>query len=379
MKGDDESAAGLFALPRTDRFEEWLRAPAPLESQDPRFDVRRAVPADFERIYDVVDEGFGVKRPRPLYDWLYRRNPFGLACCWVVIDRASGRLVANTASWPWPMARGRQPIEGIQAGDWVIAPGWQRLGISALRSEVRASHPWQNKIVALSWPNEKSRGSGIKRGRADKILGPVPKAVLILNADKSLAERGWPAPVSKAAGAVAEAALATWRRLSLRPRPGLAVEEVRRFDASFDPATERGMAWPGLWSPHGAEFLNWRYLDRPAGQYTAVAVTDGAGIAGYYVLKIDEAAGWLMEFVAPSSPRQVGGMLLRHLIRSARAAGCSYVRFSAPPRWRHWRLFYAAGFIPVPSEIYQWPGGDDDSEVLDLAVWQWVPGDMDEL
>ncbi|HUI25890.1 MAG TPA: hypothetical protein VL403_07370, partial [Candidatus Kryptonia bacterium] len=98
--------SGLFRKPHPDRFDEWLHAPAPLESTHPQYDCRRARPAEFDAIYDLVDESFGTKRPRPLYDWLYRRNPYGTARCWVVIDRASGRLIGNTSTWPWPMAHG---------------------------------------------------------------------------------------------------------------------------------------------------------------------------------------------------------------------------------------------------------------------------------
>ena len=363
-------------MPPARRFDEWLRAPAPLESAHPRFDVRRAAPAEFERIYDLVDEGFGVKRPRALYDWMYRRNPYGLARCWVAIDRASARWVATAVSWPWPMARGRQPVEGTQAGDWAVAPGWQGQGLSGLCADVRNSHPAQGNIIDLSWPNDKARGAAIKLGRAHKIIGPFPKAVLILNAKSCLAERGWPVPLSAASGTVVDAALATSRRLLLRTRTELAVEQVRRFDSSFDAVTEHTMAWRGLWPPHGAEFLNWRYLDRPQGEYAAFALVDGAALAGYYVLKIEQPAGWLMEFAAPTSPRSIGGTLLLHLVQTARSAGCAYLRFSAPPRWRHWRLFYAAGFLPAPSEIYLWPAGEN---VRQLDLWQWVPGDMDEL
>ncbi|HVN86091.1 MAG TPA: GNAT family N-acetyltransferase [Candidatus Binatia bacterium] len=369
---------GPFSTGRPDRFEEWLRAPAPLESTHPRFDVRRAIPSEFDAIYDLVDDSFGVRRSRALYDWLYRHNPYGPARCWVVIDRASGRVVGSTASWPWPMARGTQAIDGIQAGDWVIAPAWQRQGISELRSRVRESHAWQDSIAALSWPNEKSRGSGIKRGRREQILGPVPKVVLMLDAKAYLAQRGWPTPIRVVAGGAADAAAALWRTAWLRAQRDGAVEPVRRFDSHFDAVTERCMLWQGLWSPHAAEFLNWRYLDRPEGRYAAFAITKSDVVLGYYVLKYETPAAWLMEFVAPAVSRNVGAALVRHMIATARAAGCAYVKFSAPPSWRHWRLFYAAGFVHVPSEIYMWPGGEL-SEVLQLDHWQWVPGDMDEL
>ena len=369
---------GLFRFPHVDRFEEWLHAPAPLESTHPRFDIRRAVPAEFDAIYDLVNDAFGFKRSRPRYDWMYRRNPYGTARCWVVLDRASGRLVGSIASWPWPMAWGAQGVEGAQDGDSVVAPGWQRQGIDGLRVEVWRSHAWQAKTIALSWPNQKSRGAGIKRGRAARMMGPVPMAVLILNAKAYLAGHDWPVVLSAAGGAMVDAALTIWRKLAIRGGTDLAVEPVRRFESSFDEVTQRCMTWPGFWSPHDAGFLNWRYLDHPSSHYLAFALVDGGKLAGYSVLKIDGRASWLMEFVAPVSPRRLASALLLHLIETARAAGCSHLRFSAPPPWRHWKLFHAAGFLPAPSEIYLWPAGEEPG-LRQLSMWQWVPGDMDDV
>jgi hypothetical protein len=104
----------------------------------------------------------------------------------------------------------------------------------------------------------------------------------------------------------------------------------------------------------------------------------GCKLAGYYVLKIDGQASWLMEFVTPVSPRRLASALLLHLIETAQAAGCTHLTFSAPPRWRHWKLLHAVGFLPVPSEIYVLPTGKEP-ELRQLAMWQWVPGEMDDL
>lgn len=378
------SAANSFADGRhgpvgwrpADRFDEWLQIPVALESTHPHFDIRRARPADFDAIFDLVNAAFGYMRPRPVYDWLYRRNPYGLARCWVVYDRGSGQLLGSTAAWPWPMARGEQPVEGTLGGDWVIAPGWQRQGIGSLRADVRRTHPWQQRITSLSWPNEKSRARSVKVGRGDNVLGSIPRHVLLLRPGRLLATRGWAAPFCNLLGSVSHAALALWRRALIGARPAVAVEEVRRFTADFDGVTLRCMAWSGFWSPHDAEFLNWRYLDHPLGQYTAFAVRDGNDLGGYAVLRIVADEAWLMELAAAAAPRLHAGALLLHAIDVARDAGCTHVLFSAPPRWRHWPLLHAAGFLPTRSGILIWAGGPDPT-VLQIDNWQCVPGDMD--
>jgi hypothetical protein len=369
------SPAAPFSRPSVDRFEEWLRAPAPLESKHPRFDIRRAVPAEFDRIYDLVDDTFGVKRSRSQYDWIYRRNPGGTARCWVVFDRTSGRLVHSRASWPWPLARGTRCLDGFLNGDSAVARESQRQGIHGLRSDAVNSHAWQPKTVAIGWPNDISRQFWTKR-RATQIVGPFAKAILLLNAKRYLAEHKWPTLLSAAGGAVIDTALMAWGKVVLRNHAGLAVKAVRRFESSFDEVTERCMTWPGFWSPHDSDFLNWRYLEHPSVQYLAFALMDSCKLAGYYVLKIDRQASWLMELVTPVSPRRLAAALLLHLVETARSAGCTYLSFSAPPKWRHWKLLHSVGFLPVHSDVYLWLEGEEPG-LRQLPMWQLVPGDMD--
>ncbi|HXW84916.1 MAG TPA: hypothetical protein VEJ86_10960 [Candidatus Binataceae bacterium] len=370
--------SALFPFPRNDRFSEWLQTPVPLESRHPRFDIRRAVPAEFDRIYDLVDDAFGIKRPRAHYDWLYRRNPHGFARCWLAFDRASGALVSSSGSWPWPIARGTERVEGAQDGDTVVAPAWQRQGIDAARSLAWRSHPWRKTTVVLSWPNPKARAAGVKRGRGRQIVGPVPKAVLVLNARSYLTEQRWPALLSAAGGAAADATFGAWRKIVLHNGGGLNVEPIRRFDSSVDEVTGRCMSWNGYWSPHDADFLNWRYLEHPVAQHLAFALVERGELAGYYVLRVDGARGWLSEFVTATAPRAYASTLLLHAIGSASRAGCTHLFFSAPPRWRHWRFMRTAGFLPVPSGIYLWTASELP-DVTQLAEWQWVPGDLDFL
>jgi hypothetical protein len=87
-----------------DTLEEWLATPVPTECADPRFEVRAAELADFDRVYDAVDDAFAVKRPRAVYDWLYRKNPLGPARCWLLVEKATGEIVTVAARLRWPRA-----------------------------------------------------------------------------------------------------------------------------------------------------------------------------------------------------------------------------------------------------------------------------------
>lgn len=80
-----------------DQFEEWLHVPVPYACPDPRFEIRRASKADFDEIYDLVDEAFEFKRSRAEHDWLYRRNPGGKGRCWIIVERETGMIVGSDA------------------------------------------------------------------------------------------------------------------------------------------------------------------------------------------------------------------------------------------------------------------------------------------
>jgi len=166
----------------------------------------------------------------------------------------------------------------------------------------------------------------------------------------------------------------------LRGDRSLRIEAVHRFESSFDEITQRCMAWSGFWSPHNAEFLNWRYFGDPSSDYVAFALLSGSEVQGYYVLKIDGHANWLMEFVAPSSPQRFASTLLLHLIATAREAGCNRIRFWSPPGWHHWKLQGMAGFLPVRSQVYlKTHPYKAELDSLQLSAWQFVSGDTDFL
>jgi GNAT superfamily N-acetyltransferase len=344
-------------LPRAvEQFEEWFQAPLPEKSSDPRFEVRPANPTEFERLYDLVDEVFGVERPRAVFDWLYRDNPAGVAHCWVVEEKATGRLVCQNAFWPWPLAHGLEPRLGYLVGDSVVAPDWQRQGIAKVRHEVQNRHPVHATRMGLGWPNEKTQARLRKRDRAHELLGPLLEGVFRVSGGPRRA----------------------WRRLlDATGNRGLCVEEVTRFDSRFDAPTQHTMAWRGFWCPHDAEFLNWRYFAHPTRSYRALAALDGDDPVGYCVLRSEGRTALLMEFAAPeagTTPR----LLLERALEAAREAGCRQLAFYAPPGWRHWPSFRSAGFAERRSDRTLTVRGTGDPDTYRIEDWQILPGDCDD-
>ena len=177
--GSNGHDSSRIAVP-ADEYDAFHAAPVSGVSSDPRFRVRRIPEQEFERVYDCVDAAFDSRRPRDVYDWLYRRNPYGRARVWAVEELATGRMLKTGASFPWPVWDGQRPLRGALSGDAATVPDWQRRGLAKIRREVRHTHPWHGTVVAISGPNEGSRIVTAKQGKSDDILGRLKGGALPL-------------------------------------------------------------------------------------------------------------------------------------------------------------------------------------------------------
>jgi len=133
------------------------------------------------------------------------------------------------------------------------------------------------------------------------------------------------------------------------------VREVRRFGKEFD------RLWAGTASlfkiamERDAKFLNWRYIDNPAGSYKCLAVyASGDEIpCGYIVGRVrdgDAGMGLIFDFVL-NGPEQAGAALLEYLAdyflrRGVRVMECRM--FEHVPMYP---ILVAFGFQPIPHAI----------------------------
>ena len=360
-------------------FEAWLNAPVRRDSSDPRLEVRRATPDDFPRIFALVDQVLGSNRGQAAYDWLYCRNPGGIARCWAVVERASGQLLSCLARFPWPVAYGDEPLHGEFGGDLVTLPEWQRRGLYRLCIEVRDSHEWMSDTVVLGAPNAKSRGAARKAGLGHTIIGPFPFVALPLNPADYLRDHSWPAAAALPVGAALGGVLSAWQRLALPSDPDVRIESMDRFEGDTAALGRESQATAAYWCPHSAEFLNWRYLANPSSSYIALAALVQERLRGYSVVRTEGSRATMMEFVAPPSADGVAAELLRSSIGAARDAGCNRMDFYATPGWCHWPLFRRAGFTGRRSHAYRTARCPGRPDVSAVENWQLMPGDSDVL
>ncbi|GEM_PF-4594947 len=78
-----------------------------------------------------------------------------------------------------------------------------------------------------------------------------------------------------------------------------------------------------------------------------------------------------------SNEHSVARALVAAACDAAREAGCRWVAFHAPPRFRHWPLLRAMGFAEREGRRYMFVDIPSVTGTGDLDHWQLVPGDAD--
>lgn len=339
--------------------------------------MRRAVPADFPRIWNLVDEVWNRSRPREAYQWLYEKNPCGIARATVVFEVSSGELVSASSRFPWPVACGDERLWAEFGGDAVTLPRLQRTGLTPIRRGPGTLNPLRDSMIVLAAPNEKSRANARKQGDVTP-LGPLPSMTLVLDYQRYLAGRGVPRPMATAAGGVANAAHRQWLHRALpapTARGALRVVTIEKFDSAADAVTQRCMRTDRYWCPHDYEFLNWRYFDHVLVEYVAVGLLLDDQIVAYAVASVSDRRSLLMEFAV--EPTGLASTLLLAIIDRVRQAGCDRIDFYSTSGWRHWPLLKRAGFRPRPSQRYIKADCVERPDVPVEANWQLLPSDSD--
>ena len=228
-----------------DTFDDWYDTPIVYDCPEPRLEMRRARADEFDAVWDMIDLSFATKRPRAMFDWLYRRNPCGLARCYVGAERSTGRVIGTKTDWPWPAAQGPRALRAVLGGDSAVVPDWRGRRAGTLLTRFRRAHPWCADMTRIGWPNEASRHIIQRDGRGDELAGWLRHAVLPISPANLLARHRVPRAMATAIGRAWDTLLGVRQRRWTRAPSGMTACEIQRFDSAFDTVTARAVAWPG--------------------------------------------------------------------------------------------------------------------------------------
>jgi GNAT superfamily N-acetyltransferase len=216
------------------------------------------------------------------YDWLYCKNPEGMARVWVACDAETGMVVGISAAFPRRIHHRGKEVRGYVLGDFCIHPDYRSLGPAlALQRSSLAELSREGAGFIFDFPST-SMLAIYKRLQIE----PQESAIRFakpLRADRQIQKR----IANKAAGRT----LAVAANVALRLRDaGLGrssawtiSEETGPCGEEFTLATRGWASRMGICADRSAEYLNWRFLQHPLRRYQVLTARKDGRLCGYLI------------------------------------------------------------------------------------------------
>jgi GNAT superfamily N-acetyltransferase len=259
------------------------------------------------------------------YEWLYCKNPEGMARAWVASEAETGMTIGVAAAFPRRMhCRGKE-VRGYVLGDFCIHPDYRSLG-PALALQRSSLEELSKEGVGLAFDFPSTSMLAIyKRLRIEPQESAIRYAKP-LRADRQIQKR----IPNKAAGrtlAVAANAALRLRDAGLRQSGAWTIaEETAPCGEEFTLASRQWAPPTGTCAGRSAEYLNWRFLEHPQRRYHFLTARQDGRLCGYLIYHWAGEDATIVDLLAEED--QVCKALLIETIAIARDQGVNTL--SAP-------------------------------------------------
>lgn len=227
----------------------------------------------------------------------------------------------------------REPKLFVHFADTAVEPDLQGRGVyRAIQLTQVQFHPRYDLAIDDSSNETIVRGRS-RIGTTHAFGNPVRPYVRPLRAQRFLRARSSKRMLVAAMALLLNVA-STVTRLLARPRrgrkAGCSIRTVDQFDARFDEFCAEAVAPFDFVPERTAAFLNWRYADPRAGDFTIrVAERDGR-LLGYVVTRTDAEITKVADILVAPGETSVAGALIADAVRSARELGSAAIRCWLP-------------------------------------------------
>jgi GNAT superfamily N-acetyltransferase len=285
------------------------------------------------------------------WQWKYKDNPSGVGV--ICVAEHDGRIVGHTAELPMMMKVGSETVLVGFSLDAMTHPDYRRQGtfvalVKARCTEgekrgIRATYGFRNKS-SYPYPALATRLGMFDGATMQKVFRPLDwrSALRTQTQNRLLLTIG---PV---AGNLLSATLL---RPSKKPLPkGLSIAQATRFDARVDEFCRKISDRHQVIVLRNKEFLNWRYVAAPLGQYSIYIATRSEAVVGYLVLGRKQAdqskVGVIADVLADTE--EVAQFLISKVVERCREEKLDFVWSARIAGTSLAHAYRRNGFIFVP-------------------------------
>lgn len=280
------------------------------------------------------------------FEWLYCRNPAGMARVWVVCEVEEDKIIGVSAAFPRRIYSCGQEVRGYVLGDFCIHPDYRSLGPAlALQRNTLEDLSKESAGFVFDFPSTPMLAI-YKRLRIE----PQESAIRFakpLRADRQIRKR---VPTKAAGAALSAAANAALRlRDAGLSRSGMwaITEATAPFGEEFTLAARQWAPRMGNCGDRSAEYLNWRFLQHPQRRYHFLTARKDGRLCGYLIYHWAGEDAAIVDLLAEEE--QISKALVVETIALTRS--CGVHTLSAPLLGSHssGKIFEDCGFQPRES------------------------------
>lgn len=270
--------------------------------------------ADLERdrcgIVELVRRHLSPAAGDERFEWLYLKNPHGVARAWLAIDEACGVVVGVGAAFPRRLYLGDTIAEGWVLGDFCLEERYRTLG-PALQLQRAILGAVDGGTVSFCYDFPNGGMAAVLRRLGVSPKGEFLRMVLPLRMDRQIRARlgsGYGASVVNAVGNLG-------LRLMAQRLPFSSSVEVDRevglCRSEFSALSEEIAGRRGVCVQRSAEYVNWRYLANPVRRHHLLSARQGGRLRAFAVYTCDGHDAVLQDLFGCDDPAVLASLVSR--------------------------------------------------------------------
>ncbi len=253
----------------------------------------RIIDAEIEKDIDVFTDLLNRNRKKKVsrarFEWLYLKNPAGLARAWFVVDEKTGQEVAFTCVLPRRIRVNGEDILVWNCGDFSVDKKFRTLGV-AMKLRRKAKDSVDEGHIPAFYAHPNDRMKTVHEAVGHHCIGKMKRYVKLLRADTFLRQRLANENLRQMVQPFGNAAL--WLndlliRNNDRGYDGFPVED-QPFSQEYDHFYNRVAEKYSVIGDRSSAYLNWRYYENPLYQTERYELRKKGVLTGYILYTISE-------------------------------------------------------------------------------------------
>lgn len=305
-------------------------------------------PGEEKEILRLFGEVF-PKIPRTIEEWKweYQQNPF--SCPIIALARCQGKVIGQEALFYVPMKCGERRFLGAQSVDTMTDSQFRGKGVFSRLARLTLEEGKRRETpLFYGFPNRNSYHAYVAK-LGWKEIAKVQRFIKVIDLASALKARLKSRFLCLFLGKLAHPVIKLYFWEKEIKTQGFFLEKVERFEAPYDMFWEKIEKRFPLMVERTSQYMNWRYLDHPSGEYQAYFLKNERnkeilGVAVLRLVQLQYPLGSIGEFFVKDWNGEIAQVFLSLIANLLASQGAAIIASWVLPHSPFVSIFKKLGF-----------------------------------